>query len=108
MSFKVSIPGKHAVKGKSVPWWTTELTILRKKTLALRRRYQRTKNDNDLRQRRKLQYSEGRKIYQDKLKEEKTKSWKQFCSQTCRSNPWNAVYKLASGKLQNKTALSTL
>jgi len=38
---------------KTVPWWTKELTIMRKRTNALRRRYQRTTNNNDLRERRK-------------------------------------------------------
>jgi hypothetical protein len=37
------------VRYKSVPWWTTELTIMRNKVNALRRRYQRTTHDNNLR-----------------------------------------------------------
>jgi len=43
-TFHVSRPGKRATKERSVPWLTTDLRILRKKkALALRRRYQRTK-----------------------------------------------------------------
>ena len=41
---------------KKVPWWTAYLTIRRKKVNAMRRRYQRTKNNNGLRDRRKIQY----------------------------------------------------
>jgi len=40
-------------KGKSVPWWTDALTILRKRTNALRRRFQRTTNNEELRKNRK-------------------------------------------------------
>ena len=107
-AFKVSRAGDRGTKGRSVPWWTSELTVLRKRALALRRRYQRTRNDDFLRQERKLRYQEGKRQYQAKLQEEKLKSWKEFCSHTANSNPWSAVYKLASGKLQNKTTLSTL
>jgi len=35
-AFKVSRPSKRATKERSVPWWTSELTILHKKALALR------------------------------------------------------------------------
>ena len=107
-SFRVSRPGKRAMKERSVPWWNGDLTLLRKKTLALRRRYQRTRNDENLRLQRRLQYQEGNRLYQEKLRQAKLNSWKDFCSRTKESNPWNAVYRLASGKLPNKTTLSTL
>ena len=106
--FKVSRAGHCFTKGRSVPWWTCELTILRKRAMALRRRYQRTTKDDNLRQERKLLYQEGKRQYQAKLQEEKLKSWKDFCSHTAGPNPWNAVYKLASGKLHSKTTWSTL
>jgi hypothetical protein len=76
--------------------------------MALRRRYQRTTNDDNLRQERKLLYQEGKRQYHAKLQEEKLKSWKDFCSHTVGPNPWNAVYKLASGKMHSNTTLSTL
>jgi flagellar hook-basal body complex protein FliE len=41
---------KQKAKGKTVPWWTNRLTILRKKTNALRRRYQRTTSNDALRE----------------------------------------------------------
>jgi hypothetical protein len=105
-SFKVSRAGDRVTKRRRVPWWTSELTILRKRALALRRWCQRTRNDDTLRQERKLRYQEGKRHYQAKLQEEKLKSSKEFCSHTADSNPWNAVYKLASGKPQS--TLSTL
>ena len=77
-AFKASRPGKRANKKRSVPWWSSELTILRKKVLALRRRYQRTRNNENLRRERRLLYQEGNRLYQSKIREEKLKSWKEF------------------------------
>jgi len=105
-AFKVSRAGDRVTKGRRVPWWTSERTILGKRALALRRRYQSTRNDDNLRQERKLQYREGKRHYHAKLQEEKLKSWKEFCSHTTDSKPWNAVYKLESGKQQSKTTFS--
>jgi len=103
------IKGKgQQLRGKSVPWWTPELTILRKKVNALRRRYQRTINNDQLRQERKDQYMEGLRQYRSKINMQKIESWKEFCNITDGSNPWNTVYKLAAGKLRNQNSLSTL
>ena len=92
----------------SVPWWTEELTLMRKRLNALRRRYQRTRNNNDLRERRKNQYHDGKLQYQAAIKREKFKSWKEFCNLTSATNPWNAVYKLASNKAKSSQSLTTL
>jgi hypothetical protein len=43
----------HTREGKTVPWWTEDLTVLRKRVNALRRKYQRTLNDVMLRNDRK-------------------------------------------------------
>jgi hypothetical protein len=40
-------------KKKSVPWWTDNLTVMRKKLNASRRLFQRTRNDEVLRENRK-------------------------------------------------------
>ena len=45
-------------KRKSVPWRTEELTIKRKRLDALRRRYQKTKNNEELMEYRKTHYEE--------------------------------------------------
>jgi len=91
-----------------VPWWNDELKILRKNVNALRRIYQRTSSNEDLRSEGKDQYNEGKRQYQLKLKDEKFKSWQSYCSSTEESNTWNAIYKTASGKSRNKTCLTTL
>jgi len=73
-TFQVTKPGNQAAKKRSVPWWTKDLTLLRKKTLALRHRFQRTKNDHNLRLKRREQYQECNRIYRTKLREEKLQS----------------------------------
>jgi hypothetical protein len=55
-SFKVRRLLQKTVRHKSVPWWTKELTLIRKKINALRRRYQRTLHDNSTSEARKHQY----------------------------------------------------
>jgi hypothetical protein len=107
-TFQATRSGNQAAKKRSVPWWTKDLTILRKKLLALRRRFQRTKNDDNLRLERRQQYHKCNRMYQKKLREEKLQSWRDFCSNTDSSNPWNGVYRYAAGKLQSKLILTTL
>ena len=67
---------KQKAKGKTVPWWTNGLTIIQKKTNAVRRRYQRTSNDI-LRESRKTQYNKAKAKYQAAVRKEKTRSWKE-------------------------------
>jgi translation initiation factor RLI1 len=60
-------------KQNSVPWWTEELTIKRKRRNALRRRYQRTKNNEELREYRKNTSHEKYTKYQATIKQGKIK-----------------------------------
>ena len=55
---------------KSVPWWTQELTIRRKKLNAIRRRYQRTQ-DRELRETSNKTYHTEKSHYQAAIKREK-------------------------------------
>ena len=82
--------------------------ILRKKTNALRRRFQRTTCDEQTRENRKQEYLTGKKTYESAIRKAKFESWKQYCNVTNSSNPWNAAYKVASGKLKHGYTLSTL
>jgi len=88
------------VNHKSVPWWTEEPALMSQRNNALRSIFQRTINNNDLRERRKHQYDDGKLQYQAAIKREKFKSWKEYCNFTSATNPWNAVYKLASNKIK--------
>ena len=82
--------------------------MLRKRTNALWRRYQRTTNNESLRQERKEKYFDGRREYEGKMQEAKLKSWKMFCMINDGVNPWNIVYKMVSGKIRTSTRLTTL
>ena len=107
-AFKVSRGVKHLIKKTAVSWWTEELTVLGKRANALRRRYQRTANNENLRQERKEKYFDGRREYEGKMQEAKLKSWKTFCTINDGVNPWNIVYKIPSGKIRTSTRLTTL
>jgi hypothetical protein len=63
--------GLKKVLDKSVPRWTKELTVMRKRTNALRRRYQRMRNNDELRKQRKAIYIEGKARYEATIKKEK-------------------------------------
>ena len=77
LSFRVRKAPTRRLENKSVPWWTQDLLILRKKTNALRRRFQRTTNDEQTRENRKLEYLTGKKTYESAIRKAKFESWKQ-------------------------------
>jgi hypothetical protein len=91
-AFRVSRAVKHVTKKTTVSWWTDELTVLRKSTNAVPRRYQRTTNNENLRQERKANYYNERREYKGKMQDAKLKSWKEFCTINDGVNPWNIVY----------------
>ena len=107
-SFRISNSTRKQRPMKSVPWWTEELTILRKRTNATRRRYQKTKNNQALREQRRNSYLQAKREYESTINKEKIRSWKQYCTLTTSGNPWNAAYQIASGKLRKPTPLTTL
>jgi hypothetical protein len=65
---------------------------MRKRTNALRRIFQRTLSNEDLRESRKNRYM----TYQAAIRKDKTSSWKQYCNTTIPGNPWDEVYNLAT------------
>jgi len=99
-------PPNTQVKGKTIPWWTESLKIIRKRTNALRRRYQRTTNNEELSENRKNQYTKAMKEYQAAIKREKIRSWKKYCTATSPNNPWNEIYKLANNKTRSKQIIT--
>jgi hypothetical protein len=107
-SFKTTKTPKVTQKYKSVPWWTKELTELRKTTNALRRKYKKKKKNAEQREKNKATYLDQKSKYAATIKREKTKSWKEYCKLTTEANPWNAVYRLAAGKKKNNTQTTIL
>ena len=72
-SFKPRENTRKPTKQKPVPWWTKELTTKRKRLNALIRRYQRTKNNEELREYRKNIYYKEKLKYKSKIKKGKIK-----------------------------------
>ena len=81
---------------------------MRMKINNIRQRYQRTKHNSNLREARKPEYLQEKRKYEATLRKTKMHSWKQYCNVTKASNPWNTVYKLATGNIKSCSSLSTL
>jgi hypothetical protein len=107
-SFRTRWASKKANSNKAVPWRTEELTIMRKRINALRRKYQMTRNNEDLREQYRSRYLTGKARYTAKIKKDKVTSWKEYCNMTSSINPWKEVYKLAACKRKNNTQITTL
>jgi len=69
------------------PWWTQNLTILREKLNAQRRKFQRTKDNKDLRDQRKEEYLATKTEYAAAIRKERYTSWKEYCTMTAITNP---------------------
>jgi hypothetical protein len=54
------------------------------------------------------QYNKAKAEYQETVRKEKTRSWKEYCTTTSPLNPWNELYKLAFNKTRSKTMITTL
>ena len=61
-----------------------------------------------MRETRKLQYLQEKRKYEATLRKAKIQSWKEYCNATTSTNPWNMVYKLATGKMRSCSTLSTI
>ena len=107
-TFQINTTRKKNSKKKSVPWWTDSLTVTRKRVNACRRLYQRTRNDEVLRGKRKETYLKAKSAYQADIKKGNINSWKQFCNVEASTNPWSQVYKLAAGKARPNSIMSTI
>ena len=78
------------------------------KVNANRRLFQRTKNDEALRERRKVTYKEAKRNYQAEINKAKLNSWKEFCNVAASANPWSKVYKIAAGKTKEVSKRTTI
>ena len=107
-SFKTPVTTQKTTKQKSVPWRAEELNTKRKRLNALRRCYQRTQNNEELRENCKNTYYEEKAKYQATIRKGKLKSSKEYCNLTPSTNPWNTVYKLASNKTNRSLTMTTL
>jgi hypothetical protein len=79
-------------KERTVPWWTDELQVSRKRTNALRRRYQQTTTNKTLRESRKRQYNKAKRL-PNSNKEGENKIMEKYCTLTPANNLLNEVIK---------------
>ena len=77
ISFKQTGKEGRGIRHKPVPWWTTRLTIMRTDVNAERRRYQRTKMNEELRRQCREKYLNTKAEYTAAIRQEKSKSWKE-------------------------------
>jgi hypothetical protein len=70
--------------------------------------YQRTKDNPEQRERRKVQYLVSKAEYAAAIKREKKQILERFCNMTSATNPWNAIYKMAAGKTKCTAHITTL
>src|SRR5215475_5741512 len=70
-SFRTGRAFTKTRKHKTVTWWTEDLTRARKRVNAFRRKYQRTKNNDNLRDQRQTEYQAEKTQYQAKIKKAK-------------------------------------
>jgi hypothetical protein len=81
-TFRRSQATGKTTTNRSTPWWTSELTVMRKRTNAHRRRFQRTRTNESLRKQRKTRYLEEKARYEATIRREKIRSWKAYCTLT--------------------------
>jgi hypothetical protein len=86
-TFQIRRASRNLTSHRSVPWWSVDLTTMRKRTNALRRLYQRTRHNEVLREKRKTQYYESKVTYAATIERENIRSWKEFCEVSTATNP---------------------
>ena len=91
---------------KFVPWWSTELNLLRKQTNAAKRRFRRCKNQT-LKEIYKEKFNALVRNYKNELLKAKQESWKQFCTVKSKDSPWK-IYRTCKREFERKQAHSTL
>lgn len=103
---EASMPKKRRFR-KSNPWWTKELTIVKKSVYRKKRDLQKSRNCPDYLS--KLQkYRTSLREYSRQVRRTKIQSWRKFVASQGDSDPWGFVYKQQAGKLRVGRVLSTL
>ncbi|GBO41488.1 Putative protein in type-1 retrotransposable element R1DM [Araneus ventricosus] len=88
----------------AVPWWDSELEIQRKKTRALRTRFQRCRSPTERPIRREIYKREAAR-YRFLIKQKSRNCFEAYCIEVYKLHPFQLPYKLAAGKLRASTIL---
>lgn len=101
-----SMPRRRCFR-KSNPWWTAELTTLKKGVYRDRRAFQ-EERDEPTRLVLKLEYRSSLRRYSREVRRAKLASWREFVTSHGNAEPWGFVYKHQASKLRIERVLSTL
>lgn len=101
-----AMPRKRHLR-KSNPWWTRELTILKKEVYRLRRSFQ-SEHNEEIRLFRLREYRSSLRNYSRVVKKTKVASWRAFVTRTGNKQPWGFVYQQQADKLKVGKVLSSL
>lgn len=101
-----SMPRKIRFR-KSNPWWTAELTTLKKVVYRHMRAYRRESAEPERLEKLQVYRSSLRK-YSREVKKAKRESWKDFVTSYGNEEPWGFVYKHQADKLHIEKVLSTI
>ncbi|CAL1672731.1 unnamed protein product [Lasius platythorax] len=88
---------------KAVPWWSSDLTVLRRQTMKAREELGRIRKENKADQ--KLNaittYRDLRNKYKNEIRNCKLKTWQNFVAEIGNTDPWGIVYKILRNKIRN-------
>ncbi|GBM30151.1 hypothetical protein AVEN_134200-1 [Araneus ventricosus] len=91
----------------TVPWWDGELESQRKKTRALRARFQRCRNPAERPLRRQI-YKREEARYKYLIKLKSRRCFEIFCTEISKIHPFKLPYKLAAGKIRTATIMQSV
>uniref|UniRef100_A0ABD2XQQ1 Reverse transcriptase domain-containing protein n=1 Tax=Trichogramma kaykai TaxID=54128 RepID=A0ABD2XQQ1_9HYME len=106
VSAEASIPRKKRYL-KSVPWWSHELTKMKRHSHRARKQWQ---NEQDPTRKLELRsiYRSAVRDYTRNVYQQKKASWRRFVEESCEGNPYGIVYKMFNGKMTPDKALSCI
>ena len=64
--------------------------------------------NDELRRQRREKYLVSKAEYAAAIRQEKSRSWKEYCNATSEVNPWNAICKMTAGKTKRVAHITTL
>lgn len=103
---KGSMPVKRNFR-RSNPWWTKELTIIKKSVYRLRRAVCKGRSEPNYLAMRQ-EYRASLRQYSKEIKRAKVASWQKFVTSHGNSEAWGYVYKQQAEKLRVRGVLNTL
>ena len=101
--FNAACPITRGTRRSTVPWWSPQLTKSKQSTKALRRKANRTKNNQDWEL-----YREANRTYSKLLKQARRKNWKHFCDNLKGTNSLARIHKILNFDKSNTGSINSL